>query len=82
MSLEKASFDKNPIERICNGEKTIAKLLKSLAVMASGISTIFIPENSFELFDRLNLLIQDKQAGKIFNIFIKEIVAIADKKLE
>ena len=35
------------------GDKTLIKLLKSPAIMVSGISTTFSPENPNELCDRL-----------------------------
>ena len=42
--------------------------------MASGISKLFLPENANELCDRLKLLLQEKQAGIIFDInFLKNI---------
>ena len=51
--------------------------------MASGISnTIVLPSDPDELCDRLKLLLQEKQAGKISNIINKEILAIVDKLLE
>ena len=49
---------------------TLGKLFKSLAVMASGISnTNFLPSNADELCDKVNLLLQEKQAGNNSNIF-------------
>ena len=42
--------------------------------MASGISTIFLPENPNELCDRLKLLLQQKKAGKNSDIINEEIV--------
>ena len=45
--------------------------------MDSGISTISSPENPNELFDRLELLLQGKQAGKSSNVIDEEIVARA-----
>ena len=49
--------------------------------MASGIQTIFLPENSNELYDRLNFLIQEKQVGNNSDINKEEIVAIIDKQM-
>ena len=63
-------------------DKSLIRLPKSPAIMASGISTIFIPENSKENYGRLNLLLHEKQAGKNSKIFNKEFVAIVDKLLE
>ena len=62
--------------------KSVIRLLISPAIMASGISKIFSPENSNELCDRLELLLQEKQAGNNSNINNEELVAIADKLME
>ena len=35
-----------------------------LAVMASGIATIFLSSDPKEIFDGLKLILQEKQAGK------------------
>ena len=52
-------------------------------VSASGVSkTIFLSSDPDERFDRLNLLLQEKQAGINSDIIIQEIVAIVDKLLE
>ena len=58
------------------------RLLDSPAIMASGITTIFLSSDPIELCDRLRLLLQEKQAGNISSIIIEEIVAIFDKLLE
>ena len=73
---EKASEDKS------TRDATVIKLLKSLAFMASGISTMFSPENLNDLCDRIKLLVQEKQSGNITHIIIEEIVAIADKLIQ
>ena len=64
---------------------TLIKLLKSpgLIVSPSGVSkTIFLSSDPDELYDRLNLLLQEEQAGNNSNIFNDKIVAIVDKLLE
>ena len=63
-------------------DKSMIKLLKSPAIMASGVTTIFLSENPDELCDRLRLLLQEKHGGNISNIINDEIVAIVDKLLE
>ena len=63
-------------------DKSLIRLFKSTAIMASGISTIFLPDNPNELCDRIKLLQQEKQAGNNTNRINEEIVAIADKLLE
>ena len=64
-------------------DRTLIKLLKSAAIMASGVSKkIFLSSDPDELCDRLKLLLQEKQAGNNSNIINEEIVAIVDKLLE
>ena len=63
-------------------DKYLLRLLKSPAIKASGVSSMFLPENPSELCDRLNILLQKEEAGKNFNIINEEIVALADKLLE
>ena len=63
-------------------DRTLTKLLKSPAIMASGVTTIFLSENPDELCNRLKLLLQEKQAGNNSDIVNQEIVAIVDKLLE
>ena len=65
-----------------NRDISLINLPKSPAIMTSGSSAIFLSENPIEHCDRLKLLLQEKQAGKIFNIFVEEIVAIVDRLLE
>ena len=63
----------------------LIKLLKSpgLMVSASGVSkTIFLSSDPDELCDRLNLLLQEKQAGNNSDKINEEIIAIFDKLLE
>ena len=64
-------------------DKSIIRLLKSPANMASGVSkTIVLSSDANEICDRLKLLLQDKHAGNNCNIINDEIVAIVDKLLE
>ena len=56
------------------GDKSLKRLLLSPAIMASGISTKFLPENPKELCDRLKKILHEKQPGNISNIIIEEIV--------
>ena len=58
-------------------DKSIVRLLKSPAIMASGISkTIFSSSDPDELCNRLKLLLQEKHAGNNSDIINQEIVAI------
>ena len=64
-------------------DKSMMKLLKSPAIMASGISNIIIlSSDPDELCDRLKLLLQEIQAGNNSDLINKEIVAIVHKLLE
>ena len=54
-------------------------LLKSPAINASGISTIFLEENPNELCDRLKLILQEGKAGNTSSLIKEEVVAMADK---
>ena len=66
-----------------NRDKSIIRLLKSPAIMASGISkTIFLSSDPDELCNRLKLLLQEKHAGNNSDLINEEIVAIVDKLLE
>ena len=75
-------FDLNaPGNKSMRGRKLL-KLLKSPAIMASGVTTLFLSENLDELCDRLKLLLLEKQAGNNSDIINEEIVVIIDKLLE
>ena len=64
-------------------DKSIVRLLKSPAIMASGISkTRFLPSDPDELCNRLKLLLQEKHAGNNSDLINEELVAIVDKLLE
>ena len=64
-------------------DRSLIKLLKSPAIMASGISNIkFLSPDPDELCNRLELLLQEKQAGNGSNILNEEIIAIVNKLLE
>ena len=66
-----------------NRDKSIIRLLKSPAIMASGISKIlFLSSDPDELCNRLKLLLQEKHAGNNSDLINEEIVAIVDKLLE
>ena len=64
-------------------DKSIIRLLKSPAIMASGISrTIIRSSDPNELCDRLRLLLQEKHAGNNSDKINDEIVARVEKLLE
>ena len=64
-------------------DKSMVRLLKSPAIMASGFSkTIFLSSDADELCNRLKLLLQEKHACNNSDIINQEINAIVDKLLE
>ena len=63
-------------------DKSLIKLIKSPAIMASGFSTTFLPSDSDELWERRKLSLQENKAGNTSNIINDEIVARVDKLLE
>ena len=64
-------------------DKSIVWLLKSPAIMASGVKkTIFLSSDPDELCERLKLLLQEKNSGNNSEIINEEIVVIVDKLLE
>ena len=76
------NYDTKSTGRPSTRHTSIIKILESPAIMASGVTTIFLSENPNKLCDRLNLLLQEKQAGNNSDIINDEIVAIVDKLLE
>ena len=76
-------FDTKAQGKKSTRDRTLIKLLKSPAIMASGFSkTIFLSSDPDELCNRLKLLLQEKHAGNNSDIINDEIVAIVDKLLE
>ena len=75
-------FDTEQKGRPSIREKSMIKFLNSPAIMAFGISTIFLRENPNGLGDRLKLLLQEKQPGNNSDIINDEIVAILYNLLE
>ena len=76
-------FDERGQGRKSARDRTLIKLLKSPAIMASGISkTIFLSSDPVELCERIKLLLQEKQAGNNSDTFNQELFAIVDKLLE
>ena len=80
---DELNFDIKNIGRPGTREKSFIKLLKSPAIMASGISnTIILPSDPKELRERINLLLHEKQAGNNSDLINDKNVAIFDKILE
>ena len=76
-------FDERRFGNKSTRHKTLTNLLKSTAIMVSGVlKTIFLSSDPDELCDRLKLLLQEKYAGNNSNIINEEIGAIVDKLLE
>ena len=77
------NYDTKSTGRPSTRHTSIMKILKSPAILASGISkTIFLSSDRNELCDRLRLLLQEDHAGNNSDIINDEIVAIFDKLLE
>ena len=79
---EEMNYDTRSVGRPSVGHNSIVKILDSPAIMASGVTTIFLSENPDELCDRLRLMLQQKHAGNNSDLINDEIVAIIDKLLE
>ena len=76
-------FDLNAPGNKSTRDRKLIKLLKSPAILASGVSkTIFLSSDPDELCNRSKLLLQEKHAGNNSDIINDEIVAIIDKLLE
>ena len=76
-------FDLNAPGNKSTRDRKLIKLLKSPAILASGVSkTIFLSSDPDELCNRLKLLLREKHAGNNSDIINDEIVAIIDKLLE
>ena len=75
-------FDQKAVGKKSVRDRTLINLLKSPAIMASGVTTLFLSEIADELCDRLNLLLQEKHAGNNSDIIKDEIFAILDKLLK
>ena len=54
------NFNIRQMGRKSNRDTSLAKLLKSPAIRASGILTIILPENPNDLFYRLKTFLQEK----------------------
>ena len=77
------NFDTKALGNKSTRDRTLIKLLKSPAIIASGVpKTIFLSSDPKELCDRLRLLLQEKHAGNNSDIINDEIVALVDKLLE
>ena len=75
-------FDVNTRSKKSTRDGTLIELLKSPTIMAFGISTLLPSSAPTELCDRLNILLQEKQAENNSVIIKEETIAIVDKLLE
>ena len=76
---KETKFDLKQRGRKSARDKSIIRLLKSPAIMASAVKTTIPSENPDELFDRMKLLLQESKPGINSDLSNKEIVAIVDK---
>ena len=60
-------------------DRSLIRLLKSAAIMASGIATKFLSSDPNDSCDKINVLLQEKQVVKKSIKFHEEIIAIAHK---
>ena len=63
-------------------DRTLIKILKTPAIMASGISTVYLSSDPDEFCNSLKLLLQEKHPGNNSEIINEEVVAIVDKLVE
>ena len=75
-------FNEKTLGNKSTRDKSLMTLPKSPPIILFGILTVFLPESLDELCDRLNLLLQEKQAGNISYMINEEIVAVAEKLFE
>ena len=59
--------------------RSLIKLLNLPAIMVSGISTLFLPSHLDDLSDRLNSILQEKQARINSELHNEKILAPVDK---
>ena len=77
------NFDSKAVGKKSTRDKTLIKLLKSPAIIASGFSkTIILSSDPNELCDRMRLLLQEKHAGNNSDIINDEICLIVDRLLQ
>ena len=78
-------FDAKTLGNKSTRELSLIRLLNLPAVMARSLeqsNTRWLSFDANDFFNRLNLLLREKQAGNISNIINEKIVAVADKLLE
>ena len=81
--VKELKFDIKQKGRKSDRDRSIIRLLKSPAIMASGISkTIFLSSDPDQLCDRLKLFLQEKHAGNNSDLINEEIIVRVDKLLE
>ena len=76
------NFDIKAQARIFTRDRTLIKLLKSAAIIASGVSTIFLSSDPDKFCIRLKIILQEKHGGITSPINNQEIFALVDKYLK
>ena len=79
---EEMKFNNKNNGKKSNRHRTLDNLPESLAIMASGTSTMFSSSDPNDLCDRLNLFLQMQKAGSNSHLIIDEIDAKVGKLLE
>ena len=88
--LDEMRFDVKHSGNKSSRDKSLVKIINSPAIRAGLLRELkpktcsmrFLSSDPDELYNRLKLLIQDKEAGNNSDIIIEEIVVIAEKLLE
>ena len=78
-------FHDNPLGLKSTRDKSLTRLFKLPAIMAGSLkesNTRWLSADTNELYDRLNLVLQQKEAGNISDTINEEIFAGADKQLQ
>ena len=76
-------FDIKKKRRLSNTDRSMIKIPTSHDKMASRLSnTIFLQSDRNEFCNRVNLLLQEKQAGNNSDLINEEIIPIVDKLFE
>ena len=81
-SAREVNFDRKAQGDKSTRDRTLIKLLKSPAIMAFGVSTIFLSSDADELCNRLKIILQEKQTGNNSDIINQDINATVDKLLQ
>ena len=80
--MKHINFNIKQVGRKSPGDQCLIKLLKSPAIIASGVSTVILYSNPNEVCDRSKFLLHEKRVGDNCNKIDEEIFSIADNLLK